>query len=236
MCNFSERRRRHGEEGLDGRVFWSYCKGLRSGERWMSRQDFDRHTQNMRRRERENYKTSQAHRDKNHAKGRKRYSTNAEFREKFKSHMRTLGYLRYHGDPEVRSRKSETGRAWNKRARVERPDHVVKCRLRSRLRESLIKAQRAQKVSIRSKDPEAINFLLFAAVRQGIDVRDGKQHHIDHLIPVSRMVDLSKINVPENVRWLSAAENLRKHNTMPSQAEIEAHLALVAEWRATLVK
>lgn len=77
-------------------------------------------------------------------------------------------------------------------------------------------------------------FLCWLAKRMGItEIKSG--WHIDHIKPLISF-DLTKsgkdeINAPENLRWITAQQNLIKGTKMPSEEEIAAHLKLVEEWR-----
>jgi hypothetical protein len=85
--------------------------------------------------------------------------------------------------------------------------------------------------STRAQDKEAVCFLLWLAARQGIDVSSGREWHIDHLVPLSKMESLETANRPENVRWLRAEENTARKDADATPEEVAAHLALVEEWR-----
>ena len=89
------------------------------------------------------------------------------------------------------------------------------------------------------KHSEGAQFLVWLAQKQGVDITRKHEWHIDHLRPI-KSFDLfadgvrANVNGPENVRWLTAKENLAKGSQMPTEEEIAAHALLVAEWRATL--
>ena len=89
------------------------------------------------------------------------------------------------------------------------------------------------------KHSEGARFLVWLAQKQGVDITRKHEWHIDHLRPI-KSFDLfadgvrANVNGPENVRWLTAKENLAKGSQMPTEEEIAAHALLVAEWRATL--
>ena len=89
------------------------------------------------------------------------------------------------------------------------------------------------------KHSEGAQFLVWLAQKQGVDITQKHEWHIDHLRPI-KSFDLfadgvrANVNGPENVRWLTAKENLLKGAHMPTEEEVAAHALLVAEWRATL--
>ncbi len=103
------------------------------------------------------------------------------------------------------------------------------------LRRRLKMAVDAKLLYGRAQDRESVDFLLWLAVHQSIDM---STHHIDHIMPLSRC-DLStpeaqqRANAPENVRWLLAQTNLNRGNALPTAEEVAAHLVLVGLWRAT---
>jgi len=110
--------------------------------------------------------------------------------------------------------------------------------LRDRLRKGL-RAVVTKKSSLASqRDWKAIKFLLWDANRRGIDPLS-RAYNIDHLHPIhhhdfSTDGGRSKVNQPENVRWLTEKENKSRRDDELTQAEIDEHNALVSAWKSTL--
>lgn len=87
----------------------------------------------------------------------------------------------------------------------------------------------------RKTEYESAQFLIWLAAHEGIS--NLLDYEIDHLIPMSEW-DLTTrenqeaANAPENVQWLTIAENSAKSDCMPTPEQITKHRALVAQWRA----
>jgi len=131
----------------------------------------------------------------------------------------------------------------NRRAKERRATDAVYAlasRLRTRIKQAVtLKCSSKYPTPSRSKDREAVRFLQWLAEYKSLGEAYWTRYAIDHLIPVvwwkaNRPEELELMNAPENVRWLTPSENSKKSASMPSQDEINTHLKLVAEWRATL--
>lgn len=118
------------------------------------------------------------------------------------------------------------------------PQFSVATKIRSRLTVALKKA-RVGKRNSRGADAGTVRWLLWLANRLGIDPRDGRKNHIEHLRS-TRCFDLSTkegqiaFNAPENTWWLPAQDNLSKNDRDPTPDEIELHGLYLAEYRQTL--
>lgn len=147
-----------------------------------------------------------------------------------KARARSLRWQKKHPD-KYRETKA---RCAKRRYRTD-PATATAVKLRNRLR----KRAGARPTSLRKDDRPTIRFLRWLRVKVGADAGRGDLWHIDHLIPLS-LLDLTTpegqryANSPENVRWLTAEDNIGKADQAPTLTDIAAHLKLVAEWRKTL--
>lgn len=167
------------------------------------------------------------------AKGRRRYPLKmAAHKERmandpvYAEKQRALYRARYH-----RQREKILARI---KGYQKTPYSIARNRLASSIKRHLLRAL----AKTNHKHSEGGRFLVWLAQRNGVPI-PSPDWHIDHLLPVSTF-DLfangvrAHVNAPENVRWLTAKENLIKNDKPATQEEIQSHLALVAEWRATL--
>lgn len=102
-----------------------------------------------------------------------------------------------------------------------RPEVAILVRLRSRL------SRNVRNANPRCLDHDAVHFLLWCRPHNLTDF------HIDHIFPLSSPLGAKLGNIPENVRWLPARENLRKSDYFPTQNEVDEHMMLVAAWTAS---
>lgn len=63
-------------------------------------------------------------------------------------------------------------------------------------------------------DLDAIN-AVYAAAKQ-MERETGQPHHVDHIYPLQGRY-VSGLHVAQNLRVITAQENLRKHNKMPGE-------------------
>lgn len=118
-----------------------------------------------------------------------------------------------------------------RKLRESSPEALIKFRLRSRIKVA-VRSELLGRIGSRSDDRVSARFLVWLAARTNLNITEC---HLDHVYPLSKFDDAGLDylpNAPENVQWLTADENRRKHETIPSQAQLDAHLELVKEWRA----
>ena len=82
-------------------------------------------------------------------------------------------------------------------------------------------------------------FLKWSAEQHGLDPKNPRGYHIDHLMPLALLdpkdpAMLAFANSPANVRWLSAWENARRGADLPTRKELIAHRHHVRAWKKTL--
>jgi 5-methylcytosine-specific restriction endonuclease McrA len=144
-------------------------------------------------------------------------------------------------DPEYAAKTRQRWREANEKFKAQRaiyfknrgqtPLGIAERRIRNSLRRHLDKLLfNGEKTTM-----EGARFLCWLAKKRGLQNLK-KDWHVDHIIPLSKF-DLTKVtrknvNAPENLRWLTPAENWAKSDAMPTQQEIDEHLKLVAQWRA----
>lgn len=118
------------------------------------------------------------------------------------------------------------------------PLAMVRLKLRTRLKGASHRAAKSGNLYPRGVDALTVKWLLWLANRLGIDPRDGRKNHIEHLRP-ARCFDLTAeegqraFNAPENTWWLTAADNLSKNDRDPTPEEVELHGLYLAEYRQT---
>lgn len=218
------RKWKRGEVGPDGRVFWEKNKAFPSGEYWVAAEDYPRMVEAKRASKKAFY---ERHREKILAYSKIRHAkvcTTAAHKAERK---------KYRDANAARMRKREA--AWRKKAVLECPELRIVCAIRGRIKAAVSReANSGHRISSRAQDKEAARFLVWLAARQGVDPRDGRTWHVDHLIPISKCEDLSKANQPENVRWLRAEVNTGRRDADATPEEIAEHQMLVQEWRNSL--
>jgi hypothetical protein len=217
-----------GEEISSEKFFWAYIKTSRNGMYIASKKAFDL--------TREKSRQSAKKRAKKHNESGKHYYQ----KNKKKVLERTSKYAK---------KNRERGRAVNAVWKKENPEKIKRyyrnawLAQKSDPQKHILKKIRLRITSItkhrllygRSTDSESVKFLIWLADYQKINALDG--FDIDHIIPLSK-TDLStkeaqiKANSPENVRWLKRSDNIAKRDRMPSQQEIDDHLAVVSIWRS----
>jgi len=200
----------------DGKVFWAYQQYSRGFEYWIPREHFDR------------LKAGVNSREKSDAvqKRRLEYRLRPENLQRKRALQKVRAAL-----PLEKAKRVSYNRLMD---RTDLDSHV-KTRLRSRMRKVVRSALGGAK-TYRKEDAEGVLFLVWSAERLGVTILNSSLFHVDHLIPFDRWHDEPreyKINAPENVRWLTATENLQKHSRMPTAEEMQAHFLLVAEWRSS---
>jgi len=132
---------------------------------------------------------------------------------------------RTRASPEYKARMQE----WR-----QRPENLILIRIRTRFKRTMRSAFKGT-LSSRSRDADAVRFLLWSAEKRGIDPRDGKHWHVDHVRPASAFArDEAGINEPENLRWTSAKENLVKNDRAPTEEEIKDAREHAMEWRKSI--
>lgn len=103
----------------------------------------------------------------------------------------------------------------------------IRSRLRSAVKDSLFYRN--------CQDKDAVEFLRWSAKERGFDPLC-QGYDIDHIIPVSKWdlsiaVNQKLVNSPENVRWMSRSDNLKKGTKSASETEIREHAEMVSKWR-----
>jgi 5-methylcytosine-specific restriction endonuclease McrA len=223
------RKWRRGDVGPDGRIFWAWAKASPNGQYWASPETFARllaksraATKTVNEADRKNgWARIRRWREANPAKVKATVakSMTPEAREKARKNTR-----------EWRSRNPDKCRQYGQRAYEkikQRPERLVMRMLRIRLNGAVRRGRVAH--YSRAADRDGVKFLLWAASRMGVEIGTGAWH-VDHLVPLAKF-GRGNANAPENVRWLTAAQNLAKGASLPTSEEVDAHLALVAEWK-----
>lgn len=232
----------------DGKIFW--CRRKSNGyETWLAPEGFkarQAHTAEVARKRRvehpekvlgESKRYREANREKCNATTRewaiknagRRRSTNAAWYEHNKERLRAV---RRAWEERNKEKRRELTRAQDAKRKAN-PRLLALKRLRLRMAYSAGRLK-ASKLVTRAQSKDAAQFLAWLAKRLGIDILD--TYHVDHLFPISSF-DLNdpeqaaRVNIPENVRWLTAEENQRKGDSLPSPDEVRRHLELVREWR-----
>jgi 5-methylcytosine-specific restriction endonuclease McrA len=222
---------------LKGRVFKCYHKAASSGLLMCTREALEkkrtsarlyfkkRYVKKGRRKKTEEEKraTQRANKKRNRAAKKARHKarmlTDPEYAAKTRQRWR-----------EVDKKRKEQIAIYHKK-RSQTPLGIAERRIRNSLRRHLDKLLfNGEKTTM-----EGARFLCWLAKKRGLQNLK-KDWHVDHIIPLSKF-DLTKVtrknvNAPENLRWLTPAENWAKSDAMPTQQEIDEHLKLVAQWRA----
>lgn len=236
----SGRRWKKGDRDAVGRLFWRYNAGAVNGMYWVTEEEFKRRDALVRERNRKRLLDP--------VKKARSLETSREFQRK-----RRL-------DPEYRRFNNAQVAKWRREVAFKNPAQTAKIktsakksrkkqyaqnaefrlgfRMRTRIKRAVKRRLLGQR-GARAEDKNAVCFLLWLAARRGIkDTELGPMYHIDHLIPVSKWGAVGErryaVNSPENVQWLTAEENAAKADTLPSDEQVQAHLSLVEEWRASL--
>lgn len=223
------RKWRRGDVGPDGRVFWAWAKASPNGQYWTSPETFERLLA----------KARAAAKAVNEADRENGWARIKGWRKKNPDKVKAT--VAKSMTPEARAKARENTREWRgqnpdkcrqygRRAYEkvkQRPEQLVLRMLRIRL-SGAVRRGRVAYFS-RAADREGVKFLLWVAARTGVEIGTGAWH-IDHLVPLAKF-GRGNPNVPENVRWLTAAQNLAKGASLPTPEEVAAHLALVEEWR-----
>lgn len=221
LCRFV-----NGEEVEPGKFFWAYFRNGANGM-WITTSDKIISSREASKRR------SQSNPEQKNARSRARYRSDrervikrtSEYSKKNRDRGRVVNEMWRRANPDKLRRYYKT--EWEKQKTV--PQKRIARLLRMRIKGAL----RGKILYDRDSDYESVSFLIWLADRQNIDHTNG--YDIDHLIPLSKL-DLSTpeqqlaANSPANVRWLKSIDNIRKHAKMPTQLEIDDHLALVAIW------
>ncbi len=259
MCNISERRRKRGEEGLDGRIFWSY---ISAGEMWLSPEKFkDTYDKKVISRKKWSLNNTEnirlagiAYLEANREAISKRRKARFKVTYNPGSKVRSRKYYHSHKEQHRASAKKYLAnlslekrakfRARSNKRAAERtrtdPLYALTRRLRNRIKRVLRLALGGKLIpASRDRHRLSVEFLIWLAAKQRLGKAYMSTHTVDHIIPMLWLArnhpdEQWRINAPENVRWLTPKENYSKGYNMPSQDEIDAHLKLVAEWQATL--
>jgi hypothetical protein len=104
----------------------------------------------------------------------------------------------------------------------------LRCRIRSAIRRGVVASEDSRGTR------QGAAFLVWLAKRMCMG-KIGPSLHIDHVWPLSAWAANPYAgwvpNGPENVRWIGASQNIRKHARLPTAEEVAEHLTLVAEWK-----
>lgn len=222
-----EHRFRRGDEIEEGKFFVAYHKKFKNGLMVTSKIALAKIVD----RNKADYRNNREKRVAQHAvyyrKNRKACNDRAkEYAENNREKLREIKNRWVKNNPE----KVKIIRKKDREQRYADPQKHIALKIRGRLK----CAFKHRLLYGRAVDKESVNFLLWLARHQSLDLR--QEYEIDHLVPVSKC-DLStvagqiKANAPENVRWLTKEQNLCKKDRLPSQEEIESHLLLVKCWR-----
>lgn len=114
-------------------------------------------------------------------------------------------HKRWRDKPEVAVRLREKARQWKEE---------------NRARASMIEAERrllTSKATLKTADREAM--LLFYAVAQQLTRSTGIHHAVDHIVPI-RGKNVCGLNVEWNLRLMTRAANISKHNRLPHEADL----------------
>jgi len=248
-----ERIWKRGDIGPDGRRFWKRAKTYAGGIRWVSEQEFEALKQKTleqgrahaardpERRARVVKAWKEANPEKVKAGWTKWYAENAEM---VRENRRSRALANPENEREIARRWRRRNpkkvvaqvRLYRARAKAKGPEFEMLERLRGRIRTAFGRVLPNSEKPSRAKDRVSVGFLVWLAKKKGIE-DDLRGMQIDHILPVwwwrahKTSEEFKNINAPENVRWLTSFENASKAGRLPSDEEINNHLALVAEWR-----
>lgn len=217
-----------GEQIDKDSFFWAYTKNSKNGM-WVASKDKIKIAI-------KNSKTSRAkRREKANAYRRAKYQENPEptikrtseyhKRNRDKSYKKQMEWKKKNPDKIKKYYKTE----FQKSLIIphKRIIRLLRMRIRCAVTNSILHG--------RKTEYESAQFLIWLAARKNIS--NLLDYEIDHLVPISKW-DLTiqenqeAANAPENVQWLTVAENIAKSDNMPTPEQIAEHRALVAQWRA----
>ena len=207
-----EKKFKRGDVREDGKIFWRYLAGEK--QNWVTPVQYSENQRNS-------YRAGKLRLEKD------RERINALRRDQTKRMS-----------PERRGRYNGYCREVYYPRRKKDPRYLVVSRLRASLKATLRERGHCKRTG-RARDKKAVEWLLWLAQHTGIDPKDGRANHIDHLVPLSHL-DLSSeemqswANSPYNVRWMPGRENLAKADRLPTAIECCQHDQLLAEYYATL--
>lgn len=115
-------------------------------------------------------------------------------------------------------RRAEIARLWARKARVKRRAYsAMMCSLRKR-----------RMMACTPKWVDRKEMLAFYIEARRLADETGVQHHVDHIMPIAGGYSCG-LNVPWNLRVITASENARKYNDLPAPELSCAFVSLAAD-------
>jgi hypothetical protein len=110
---------------------------------------------------------------------------------------------------ENRERYAEIGRIYKKKWKKDNPYYFTEYYIK--------RTERLKRATPDWVDIAEIHYI--HQERKKISLKTGVEHHVDHIIPIQRK-DVCGLNVPWNLRIITAKENKHKCNNLPPQEQL----------------
>ncbi len=198
------KRFRRGDVREDGKIFWAYKKDCVNGECWYSGEQFQRQTEQRKRREKNRVRSPEARARHRAAQKRwKKRNPKAEIERRRKRRKRRLSCD---------------------------PMYSLGCRLRKRIKEALTSRglrKRLNSTSILGCSWKSLRGYIESLFEPGMSWDNRGRWHIDHIVPLAAAKneqDVIELNHYSNLRPLWSVDNIRKSSTLPNREQAPRQL------------